>query len=327
MNEKPFFSIIAPVYNVQNYLDKCIESVNDQKFKDYELILIDDGSTDKSKAICDFYACKYQRIVCVHQENAGLSEARNTGIRKAKGEYIVFLDSDDMLSKNALHNLYEVIQKNNEPDWVISRRETLIDGEEKVSACQYVFEEEKFMKLSRAELYREIQKFSDCLLGVWIFTVKRVYLINENLFFYPKILHEDEEWVPRLFFSKGQIAFNNSFLYVYRMERKGSITAGVNVKRMFDRILICDLLKLEFSQSKYSTEEIDVVRQRRCSIIFGLLCQLDQYRQDEQFACIKDQIEERYKLLKHSKKVKHRLAYYFSRVFGVDCASRILSNI
>ena len=97
-------SIIIPVYNVEKYLAKCIDSILNQAFTDWELILIDDGSVDQSGKICDEYACKDNRIKVTHKKNEGVSKARNTGITLAKGEYICFIDSDDWIDVNYLQN-------------------------------------------------------------------------------------------------------------------------------------------------------------------------------------------------------------------------------
>ena len=94
-------SIIIPVYQVEKTLSRCIDSVLGQSFDDYELILIDDGSTDQSGAICDDYALRDSRICVIHQSNSGLSSARNAGISIARGQYITFIDSDDFLGDDA----------------------------------------------------------------------------------------------------------------------------------------------------------------------------------------------------------------------------------
>ena len=105
----PFFSIIVPVYNVELYLASCMDSVLRQNFTDYECILIDDGSTDKSSAICNEFSAKDKRIKVIHQKNSGPSAARNTGILNSIGDYIVFLDADDFFtSADALFNLFDI---------------------------------------------------------------------------------------------------------------------------------------------------------------------------------------------------------------------------
>ena len=101
MRENITFSVIIPIYNVEAFLKECIDSVLQQTYKDYEIILVDDGSTDESGAIADTYARNYPGINVIHRNNGGLSAARNTGIEAAKGRYIIFVDSDDYIDKNA----------------------------------------------------------------------------------------------------------------------------------------------------------------------------------------------------------------------------------
>ena len=105
----PVFSVIIPVYKVEKYISRCIESVLKQSFSDFELLLVNDGSPDKSGIICDEYAKKDQRIKVFHKENGGVSSARNIGIKNACGKYIVFIDSDDEVERNYLEcmNGYE----------------------------------------------------------------------------------------------------------------------------------------------------------------------------------------------------------------------------
>ncbi|MGM0167266.1 hypothetical protein IGI39_002246 [Enterococcus sp. AZ135] len=104
-------SIIVPVYNVEKYLNKCVDSILNQTFKDFELILVDDGSPDNSGLICDEYAKKDSRVKVIHKENGGLSDARNAGIDVAKGKYLGFIDSDDYISEDMYEFLYTNIVK------------------------------------------------------------------------------------------------------------------------------------------------------------------------------------------------------------------------
>lgn len=111
MKNAPSVSILVPVYKVEEYLSRCIDSVLSQDFTDWELILVDDGSPDRCPEICDEYAQKDERIRVVHKENGGLPSARLAGFKEAKGEYLVFLDSDDYLLPDALTTLYNAISK------------------------------------------------------------------------------------------------------------------------------------------------------------------------------------------------------------------------
>ena len=109
--EQPLCSVIVPVYNAENYLAECIESVQTQGYMNYELLLVDDGSTDKSAIICDDYASKNPKIVVVHKVNGGVSSARNTGIDLSTGQYVMFLDADDYLVPGSLRVLIEAAEK------------------------------------------------------------------------------------------------------------------------------------------------------------------------------------------------------------------------
>lgn len=101
------FSIIVPVYKVEKYLERCVESIINQTFEDFELILIDDGSPDRCGAICDEYAAEDERIKVIHQKNQGVSVARNAGLDVATGDYICFVDSDDWIELDCLKTVYD----------------------------------------------------------------------------------------------------------------------------------------------------------------------------------------------------------------------------
>lgn len=117
MNNIPLVSIIVPVYNIEKYISKCIESVLSQTFKDWELILVDDGSTDNSGKICDEYALKDNRIKAIHKENEGVTATRDRGVKEAQGEFLFFIDGDDYITDNALE-LFTNKQKENDADLV-----------------------------------------------------------------------------------------------------------------------------------------------------------------------------------------------------------------
>lgn len=136
MKQKPELSIIVPVYNVEEYLDRCIRSVLRQSFNNFELLLIDDGSEDRSGRICDLYADKDSRVRVLHKENEGVSIARNMGMMMARAEYIAFVDADDELDGQMYQKLMEEMRKP-EPDIVFCRFYTFTDAGDK----QYCYEE------------------------------------------------------------------------------------------------------------------------------------------------------------------------------------------
>ena len=112
MNEEKLLSVIVPVYKVEHYLHRCINSIRNQTYKNLQIILVDDGSPDNCGKICDEYAELDARIIVVHQKNRGLSGARNTGLRYAKGEYVAFVDSDDWISSDMYQTLVNLVELN-----------------------------------------------------------------------------------------------------------------------------------------------------------------------------------------------------------------------
>ena len=110
-NKSIKFSIVLPIYNVERYLQRCLDSVLGQTYKNYEVIMVDDGSTDNCPAICDNYAARDTRIKVIHKQNAGLGMARNTGIENATGDYICFFDSDDFVATNLLELCAKELEK------------------------------------------------------------------------------------------------------------------------------------------------------------------------------------------------------------------------
>ncbi len=121
-NDCTFFSVIVPVYNVCEYLDACIESVIGQTYKDFELILIDDGSNDGSELICDKYSNEYDNVVVAHKANGGQSSARNRGVEISRGQYFIFVDSDDYIAPNTLEMFCDKITIHGELDVILSER-------------------------------------------------------------------------------------------------------------------------------------------------------------------------------------------------------------
>lgn len=123
------FSVIVPVYNVEKYIEECLDSILKQDYDNYEILLIDDGSTDNSGNICEIYAAKNEKIKVFHKKNGGLSSARNIGIEKATGDYLVFVDSDDYIAPWSLSEFYKVLKKGKFD--VLETRLTEVRGKEK----------------------------------------------------------------------------------------------------------------------------------------------------------------------------------------------------
>jgi Glycosyltransferases involved in cell wall biogenesis len=219
-------SIVVPVYNVERYLNRCISSILKQTFTDFELILIDDGSKDYSASICDEYKEKDSRIKVIHQENAGLSAARNKGIEVSNGKYITFIDSDDFIHPNMLEVLYINIV-NFDADIAMCDHHRVYENKE----VPREFCENNITLYTNLEAVRKIvEKSEERMIVAW------GKLYKQNLFSdirYPVgKYHEDEFVTYKLLYKSDRIASTDAKLYYY-LQRSNSITGSTyNIKRL-----------------------------------------------------------------------------------------------
>ena len=243
----PRFSILIPVYNVEQYIADCLQSVLGQTFSDCEVIAVDDGSADRSGQILDEYQETFARrgvpYLVIHQENKGLGAARNTAIDNATGEYLVFLDSDDMLQPQALEVL-----------------DTHLDGEDLLCFNgQRYFEETHTLEppqplqdegpISGIEYFNrhalEARRFA--FVCVVLRCVRRQFLMDKSLLFDDAIYHEDNLFTPMECIYAQRVSTISDVLYTYRV-RPGSITAHRTSKHKRDLVIIANNLSLEARQ-------------------------------------------------------------------------------
>lgn len=221
-------SIIIPLYNSEKYISDCLETTiaQDLSTDSYEVIVVNDGSSDNGPAIVKDYIDKYPFIRMVSQPNLGLSEARNTGIEQAQGDYVVLLDSDDWLGINCLNKISSLCEKY-DLDLLRFCGANVINGEAK-------------RRFSIAEGgVKEGKAFLDIDIHVAApFTVyKKAFLKCNNLRFYPGIFHEDIDFTPRAYYYAKKVYAINDICYYVR-QTPGSITRSVNVKKALDLVFI-----------------------------------------------------------------------------------------
>jgi len=228
MSAKPQLSIIVPVYKVELYLQKCIDSILNQTFRDFELILVDDGSPDDCPAICDAAAQKDERVVVIHQKNGGLSAARNAGVEAAKGEYIGLIDSDDYIAPEMYETLLSRVKQ---------------DGAQ-MAVCNYAYMDEQGNELPRKSpitndevLSREeVLKQLTCEKNWYYVTaVNRLYKkeLFENVRFPLRKLHEDEFVAHRFYWQCEKVSVIARPLYFY-VQRGGSIMRQKSLRQAQD---------------------------------------------------------------------------------------------
>lgn len=233
MEMNKIISIIIPVYNVERYLETCMESILKQTYKNIEIILVDDGSTDFSGKMCDHYAEIDKRVKVIHKENGGLSDARNKGILQASGEYIMFVDSDDMVSYDFVEYLLNLL-KDNSADIAIC------DPVHCHPDKKCYFEEETFRKVFEPEeAIVEMLYQKSFLVAAWGKLYKRE-CFNDISFPYG-MLFEDSAIMYKVFDKTKKIVYGNAKLYGY-MHREGSITTKSFSKKDCDILIICNQL-------------------------------------------------------------------------------------
>lgn len=238
-----FLSIIVPVYNVEAYLRKCVDSLLDQDLPkaDYEIILVDDGSTDNSGRLCDVFASSYNNINVIHQPNKGLSVARNTGISSAKGKYIQFVDSDDYLNPNVLGGIVHQLDALN--------LDVLRINYQNVNEAGDVFEPNKYSKPFddyTAEVCDGLtflnERMGYACYAVQ-FVIKAAIIQQPKNYFKEGIYYEDVEWAPRILLQAQRVSCCPTVIYNY-LYRQGSISRNASQakrrKSIMDRLLILE---------------------------------------------------------------------------------------
>lgn len=231
--KKELVSIIVPVYNVEKYLRRCIDSIINQTYRNIEIIIIDDGSTDNSGKICDEYAKRDNRIKIIHQQNKGVSSTRNNGIEHANGKYITFVDSDDFIERKMIETIYNKIicenadivicgvksidENNNVINQSINTKENKFNN---VNAIKVMLDEKLFYSVCWAKLYK-----------------KKLF---NNIKFNPKIrIAEDMDVLYRVLYKSNKIVQIPERLYNWT-NRKDSVTKENDISKWQDEIDVCE---------------------------------------------------------------------------------------
>jgi glycosyltransferase involved in cell wall biosynthesis len=299
MENMPLISIIIPVYNVKRYLSDCIDSVLSQEYANFECILVDDGSTDGSVVICDEFARQDSRIQVIHKENGGLSDARNTGLQRAGGIYVMFMDSDDFWSsRHVLSNLVQLFNGKVNYDFIQFN-------------CSYYY--------TRRRKYKTWARYPDSMNGrtgknkriidlishgqfpmsACLKIIKRDFLTRNNITFIRGIISEDIPWFLEMLDKSDDFIFVNEYYYIYRKQVKNSISSSYNEKRyrdLYDIIVFWTEKIQGRNEDELKSALLSFMAYEYC-ILMGMLY----------FLCPVKRKEEMEKLKKHLFLFKHRL--------------------
>ena len=236
MKKTPYFSVIVPMYNVQRYIKLCIDSILNQTFKDFEIIIVDDVSTDDSYKICHERYGKNEKVRIIrHEKNQGLGPSRNTGIKHARGKYIYFLDSDDLIMPNTLEKIHEVAEKTDADVIRTAGYFVTYQDDDKtinVSGMKNVWDKystEGFLKEDKyyriVEHYYNVGNFTTA----WLCCYKREFFQKHSIKF-ENIISEDELFTIEIYCLAEKYYIMHSAFYVYR-RHKGSIMTTYNYDR------------------------------------------------------------------------------------------------
>lgn len=251
-NHNSKISIIVPVYNVEHELSRCVDSILNQSYTNIEVILVDDGSTDRCPSICDAFVMKDRRVRVIHKPNGGLSSARNAGLREASGEWILYVDSDDYILNDSCERLIAVGAKY-DCDIVSADairefnggREYMVHGSLADGKC-YPSRDFIIKTVKPCEWYAP----------AWLNLYKRSFLIENNLFFVEGLLHEDMEMQPRVFLAAKTVAYCAYSFYRY-VDRASSI---MNASKVDERVTAMEWIYSNWKSKFEAIEDGELAR-------------------------------------------------------------------
>ena len=321
----PLFSIIIPVYKVEKYINECVDSILLQDYKDFEIILVDDGSPDSCPEICDNFSNQDERVKVIHKENGGLSEARNYGIKESKGEYLIFIDSDDYWEGTShLSNIAAIINKDADIDTVLLKFKLFYED------SNTFFENKIDHSISIAdspdETLYNLVKSANQASSAWCRVVKRSTIIDNKIFFTKGLTGEDSDWFIHLSLFVKKYKEYNQVLYVYRQNRAGSITDTIKIKNIEDQFFIIDKWNAILDEGNYPEKlylGLKGFLAYLLSIVIFLIAKLPD---DEKNLMIKE-FEKRRELFNFALNRKTLQTKYLCKLLGTRLTSIFLSKM
>lgn len=262
MTTKPKISVIIPVYNVEKWLNKCVDSILSQSYENFEVILVNDGSTDKSGDICDKYLKEDNRVKVFDILNSGQSVARNIGLKEAKGDYILFIDSDDYISDKAIIEKFINILYSNNYDFIYTSYCRFEDGnEEKITEILPInLTNDEIKNKEGKDILVDLLNKNSFHHAPYLKVCRKEFILNNKLFFREGYYHEDAEWTFKVFYYGKKIFIYDKSWYMRRMRENSTITSrneSAICKKLCDRLIIADDLIKFFEKENASKVIID----------------------------------------------------------------------
>lgn len=317
MENNIIISIVIPVYNVEKYLDECLESIIKNYNTNIEVILVDDGSTDKSGVLCDKYDKEHEFISVIHKKNGGLSSARNVGIEKAKGKYIWFVDSDDYISNDSISNIIEEAKK--DTDLIIGNYLVFYPNGNK--EIYQDFSESLKVSVLPYEYFNYLGNVSYAAVR---FIIKKDLIYKYNLRFMEGIYHEDEEWTTRILCMAKTFSLIKPAIYNYRLGNVNSIMGMINPKKSYDKITICKSL-YDMSEGKnISKNMVQYLNSRILHNYVAILNEYNQYSKDEKIKLL-NTLKENLYLIDNANGKKASIIKKLINFIGIPITANLLN--
>lgn len=264
----PVLSVVIPIYKVESYLERCVNSVLNQDFQDLEVILVDDGSPDRCPQICDELASKDSRVKVVHKKNGGLSSARNEGIKTSTGRFLAFLDSDDQWSYGNLKTvMFSILNSDSELDMVLfDAIDIYPDGQS--------FKRDNLGLFDNTPKELDIKKYYESIIAIGDFhesactkIFSREFIIDNALFFCEGITGEDTEWMFRVLRHVRKVLVLDTELFLCTCLREGSIQNSIKAKNIRD--IISTIEKAENYTNVHGETPLTRYEMEQCAYLWG----------------------------------------------------------
>ena len=318
------FSIIVPVYKVEDYLRECVESLLAQSYQNVEIILVDDGSPDNCPQICDEYAAKDQRVKVIHKTNGGLSDSRNAGIKAATGDYVAFVDSDDYWEGDHLSAIAAVLDNDKSIDTVILNNRLYFDDTGKFFS-KPILEDVGITENPGETLRNLIEKYRQGS-SAWLRIVRRSLLVENEIYFEKGLLGEDSDWFVHLSLHVKKYFQYKPYVYIYRQNRKGSITATIKRKNITDQFHIIDKWSAKLDD-KTLDPELKSALLGFLSYLLSVVVYLVSKLPDEDRAAMVAEIKKRKQLFKYAINPKSKQTALLCKFLGVNTTSELFHKL
>ena len=321
----PLISVIIPVYNVEKYLDQCVSSVLQQNFTDLEVILVDDGSSDLCPKMCNFYAVRDKRVKVIHQENGGLSCARNRGIQEATGDYLMFLDSDDWWNEKVSLKMIagEVCAEPQIEMFLFNS----IDFHPELGYLKRA-DHNNFSDLKNKtsiEFYEILILSGNMHESACTKILKKQFIIDNNLIFQVGLLGEDTEWFFRVMRCINEVTVIDVDLFICRCQREGSITNSIGFKNVEDIILVIQQSMDYYDNMSSFSKQIKMNELAQCSYLWFILLSGYALLKKNERKLIKPKIRAVSSILEYAKSKKTKRSYLVYSILGVELTSKLMA--